>query len=249
MKIIYIPLTREQGASTILIDLLETSDLLQRLDSGTASLQSNSISAARKWSTSLVQSHFPKKWSGEEVLTDKSVLDAVLLIGQAYASLSKTVFFANESWTVPHTGKYYVLYQTPEYGVVTSATGNDGTTKLWDFAQRAPSNKDTMAIVNMNVLGVVPQSTRIQEGDIDVAMAAGFDGMVTDDVSGTSFSAPRIAWFLAAGETVRSAPLNLDHWGVNLFEQLHGMRSSNATGYEKLLFDPVKYVEMNAGTQ
>jgi hypothetical protein len=246
VRIIYLPLTREQGAGTILTDLLQTSDLLQRRADDEVALTRNIIRGSRNYAKDLVNQHFPARWSGEEVQTDKSLMDAVLLIGQAYAEESDTVFFASESWTVKRGGKYRVQYQNPQYGIVTSAAGNDGTTTLLDFAQRSANSKDTMAIINMTGAGVVAESTRLEERDIDATLAAGFDGLVTDDISGTSFSAPRVAWFLAAGEAVRNKALELDRWGRELHEQLKAMRDLRATAYQKLLFDPVRYIESQA---
>jgi hypothetical protein len=252
IRIIYVPLTREQGATTILSDLLQTSELLQRNIAGkNVTLNAAIINGSRKYASDLVKRSFPASWSGEEVNTDKSVMDAVLLIGQVYSERANTVFFANESWTVRHGEQYYVQYQTPQYGIVTSAAGNDGTTNLLDFAQRSASTRDTMAIINMTGNGVASQSTRIEERDLDNAIAAGFDGVVTDDISGTSFSSPRIAWFLAAGEAVRSKPLEQARWGIQLWQQLKAIRDQQATGYQKLLFDPVKYIgaQIAAGTK
>jgi len=51
-------------------------------------------------------------------------------------------------------------------------------------------------------------------------MAAGFNSAITDDISGTSFSAPRIAWFLAVGQAVRKKPLIVKQWGIDLLEAI-----------------------------
>lgn len=249
VQVVYVPLTREQGASTILTDLLQTSALLQRLTAGEGAVNDEIVRGTRAYARSLVAKYYPARWAGQEVRTDKSVMDAILLIGQAYAQQAQIVFFASESWTVEHGGKYYVQYQTPQYGMVTSAAGNDGTTKLLDFAQRSANNKDTMAIINMTGTGVDQTSTRLADQNVDVAMAAGFDGAVTDDISGTSFSAPRIAWFLAAGEAVRKKPLDVDQWTVDLWKQLVVLRVPDAAGNQKLLFDPVKYISALAAAQ
>jgi hypothetical protein len=249
IQLVYVPMTREQGASTILTDLLQTSALLQRLIAGEGTLNNTIIRGTRAYAGSLVRKYYPAQWSGQEVRTDKSLMDAILLIGQAYAEQENTVFFANESWTVEHGGKYYVQYQTPQYGMVTSAAGNDGTTNLLDFAQRSASAKDTMAVINMTGNGVDRTSTRLEDQNVDVAMAAGFDGLVTDDISGTSFSAPRIAWFLAAGEAVRTKPLLGKQWAIDLWKQLVLMRDPHATGNQKLLFDPVNYISVQAAGQ
>jgi hypothetical protein len=250
VRIVYVPLTREQGADSVLTDLLLTSTLLDRQSKEHVEINSKIIQGSRKEATDLVKNHFPEKWAGEEVQTDKSLLDAILSLGQAYAEASKTVFFVSESWTVRHPdwgGEYYVQYQNPQYGLVTAATGNDPNAPLLDFAQRSPNSKDTMAVINMTAAGVDPDSTLIEQRNIDESLAAGFDGYVTDDVFGTSFSAPRIAWFLAAGEAVRTQPLDLHYWGVDLSLMLKRLRDPNATGYQKLLFNPIRYIEAQAG--
>jgi hypothetical protein len=251
VRVVYVPLTREQGAESALTDLLQTRILLDRQSAEKVVIDDKIVNGSRKEAGAWVKKAFPEKWTGSEVVTEKSILDAVLMIGQAFAKISGTVFFANESWTVRHPdygGQYYVEYQTPEYGMVTAATGNDGSTNLLDFAQRSPSAKDTMAVLNISRAGVDRTSTRMEQENIDASMAAGFDGYVTNDVFGTSFSAPRIAWFLAAGEAVRAKPVNLGQWAIGLQEILKKLRDPVATDYQKLLFNPVAYIERQAGT-
>jgi hypothetical protein len=246
IRVVYVPMTREQGASTILTDLLQTSDLLQRRAGQDVAVDAETMSGARSHASALVEKHFPERWVGDEVLTDKSVMDAVLLIGQAYAEVAATVFLASESWTVDPGGKYRLLYDNPLFGVVTAAAGNDGSTQLLDFARRSINSTDTMAIINMTQTGIAPDSTHLETGDMDQAMAAGFDGMVTDDVHGTSFSAPRIAWLLAAGEVVRTQRLDRTHWGHDLQARLAAAREPAATGDQRLLFHPLRFIQEEA---
>jgi hypothetical protein len=247
VKLIYIPLTREQGANTILADLLQTSSLLQQLQSGAGQFDQATIDASRKAAEELVSTRFPAAWTSEQIVTDKSLLDAVLWIGRAYSQLNNTLFIANESWTVSTDGPYYVQYQAPQYGIVTAATGNDPNAKLMDFAQRSTSALDTMAIFSLNKVGVVePQSTMPVSNNLDLSIAAGFDGYVTDDIWGTSFAAPRVAWFLAAGEAVRIAPLDPNSWAGRLKTQIWNFHPDRS-GYSKLFFDPVWYVQTQAG--
>ncbi len=82
--------------------------------------------------------------------------------------------------------------------------------------------------------------------NLDLSIAAGFDGYVTDDIWGTSFAAPRVAWFLAAGEAVRVAPLDPSSWGGRLKAQIWNLHPDRS-GYPKLFFDPVWYVQTQAG--
>jgi hypothetical protein len=106
-----------------------------------------------------------------------------------------------------------------------------------------------MAVMNMASDGnVFSESTRVSESDFDLGIAAGFDGFVTDDISGTSFSAPRIAWFLAAGEAVRTRNLDLQRWAIELYLALKQLRDPTANHYQKLLFNPVRYIQAQAET-
>lgn len=105
-----------------------------------------------------------------------------------------------------------------------------------------------MAVLNMPRTGIDRCSTRMPESDIDNYLAAGFDGYITDDIWGTSFSAPRIAWFLAAGEAVRTKPfVDLGDWSADLPGVLRKLRDPAATGYEKLRFNPVRYIQEQSG--
>jgi hypothetical protein len=252
VRVLYIPMTREQGADGVLIDLLTTWTLLNAKAGQNAAVDKRKIDDTRKNVTDFVRKRnaFPTMWMGDEVVTDKSVLDAVLIVAQAYARITDTVFFVNESWTVRHPdygGTYHVDYHTPQFGLVTAAAGNDGRMTLLDFAQRAPSARDTMAVLNMKQAALDETSTRMPPDAIDASMAAAFDGYVTDSVSGTSFAAPRIAWFLAAGEAVRSKEIVLGDWGWQLLDTLQRLRKPQATNYEKLSFDPVRYIGTQAG--
>jgi hypothetical protein len=246
IRVAYLPLTREQEASRVLTDLLQTSEMLQRQTRSNGRMTPTMREESRVWARQFVSKYFPAKWEGEEVKTDKAILDAILAVLRIYAQSRQTVFFANQSWTVEHDGKYKVYYEAPEFGIVTSAAGNDRSTKLQDFAQRSLSTHDTMAIMSMTASEVAADSTLILEQDIHRALATGFDGRLDGDIHGTSFAAPRVAWFLAAGEAVRSAPLDLERWAFDLKDQIMRIRNPEAAGFLKLWFDPVKYLESAA---
>ena len=247
VRVAYVSMTREQDGGALLADLLATNDLLQRQTQSGGVPDDDRIAGSTTWARQFLEA-LPPRWVGDTVRTDKAVIDAVLGVARAYAEARLTVFFINESWTVDHKGKYKVFYEAPELGIVTSATGNDPTAALQDFALRSSSTNDTMAIMNMSAAGPARDSSLIPSQDLDEAMALGFDGTVTDDINGTSeihgtsFAAPRVAWFLAAGEAVRHDALYQDRWAIDLKRQLQGMRNPQAAGYDKLLFDPVQYI-------
>ena len=57
------------------------------------------------------------------------------------------------------------------------------------------------------------------------------------------FAAPRVAWFLAAGEAVRQqSPVDHERWAPDLKTLLLNSRDPQTTGYNRLRFEPVRYI-------
>lgn len=249
IKVVYVPMTREQGAAPVLTDILETAYLLQQVSTSNATINRSIVAAARAQAASVVAKHFPDKWVGDEVETDKSIMEGILLVGNKYAEVEQSLIFVNESWTVNHE-QYFVNFPSPLDGNVVAATGNadeNVNIPLRDFAQRSLQNRDTIAVLNMQQSALICHSSRIDKRDLDTSLAIGFDGQVTVtmDVCGTSFSAPRVGWILAAGEVV-STNVDPHRWGNDLHDCLLKLRPSDAQGYGKLNLDPVRYVNAMA---
>jgi hypothetical protein len=252
IKIVYVPLTKEQNSDGILIDLLQTEWLRNYINYSDAKhpLSSDVRRRSKNAATDTVRHSFPDKWSGITVETDKSVLDAILDLGDFWARKNNTVFFVSESWTVPH-GQYHVYYPSPLSGVVLSAVGNSGeniTTNQREFADRSADHKDTIAILNLRPgQGLLCGSSFIDPRDVDSAMAVGFDGEILGDtLCGTSFAAPRIAWFLALDEATRKTALDPNRWELILGNRLLKARDPQASGFNKLWFDPTIFLTTTA---
>jgi len=82
-------------------------------------------------------------------------------------------------------------------------------------------------------LGVC-SSSYIDERDIDAAMAIAFDGRISADLCGTSFAAPRVAWILAADESMRKQAIQPQRWSIELQKRLVALRDPNSQKYDKL---------------
>jgi len=213
-------------------------------------LSPETIRQARSTAKKTVQKSYPQKWGGTEVETDKSILDAILDLGDLYAKNNNTVFFVNESWTAAHD-EYQVFYPSSLNGVVLAAVGNASeniTSEQRDFADRSTSHKDTIAIMNLRPgTGLLCGSSFIDSRDVDTTMAIAFDGeIVGNTVCGTSFSSPRVAWLLAADEAIRKTKLDSVRWELVLSERLLKARNPEAAGYNKLWFDPIVFFRMVA---
>ena len=237
VKVVYIPLTQEQGASDLLDLLLETSYLLMyQVEHSGAPIDKTVVRTAKQNADGVVGT-LQKTWVGDSVNTDKALLDAVLWVGTAWAELNKTGFVVNESWTVTHE-QYFVNYIAPPEGIVIAAAGNLGqniNSALVDFSQRCSTSIDTLAVMNLRPgEGLLCCSSKIDPRNIPDAMAAGFDGEVSGtscaEACGTSFAAPRVAWIIAAGETLRTGAYDPSRWGIDVKSRLLGARRPDMQG-------------------
>ncbi len=247
IKVIYVPLTQEQGAVPLLRALVQTSYLLQWMGAHQVppdpELLDRSLKEAQK-----VTDNLPSSWQGEEVKTDKAIVDAILWIGKTYATLTGTAYLVNESWTVDHD-EYLVNYDSPLNGIVVAAAGNASNSvndlQLVDFAQRCIVNKDTLAILNLDSNGPACGSSWVDEHHLADAFAVGYDGKVSANVCGTSFASPRVAWLLAAAEVARTTPVDLQYWGLETHKRLVSLRNPSASPpWLTLRVDPVSVVKL-----
>jgi hypothetical protein len=247
VKIIYVPMTREQDGGSVITDFLQTSYLYEWENMKHVLPPNDVLKISRQFAEDAVSKKFPTQWSGDEVTTDKSLLDAVMLLSDEYADMRNTFLFINESWTVSHK-EYYIRWPAPLHGAVLAATGNSESNvsdPMLDFADRSTLARDTIAVMNLDpVAGTVCSSSFIDEGDIDTAMAIGYDGTISADICGTSFAAPRVAWVLAADEATRKLPVKPQKWSATLQARLSSIRDPNSKKYLRLWLRPGRLLSL-----
>lgn len=261
IKIIYVPLIKEQSASRILEEMITIYYVAINLSTGLGEVApSESFVKARRDEARDSIKGLPKNWGKIDgnVKTNKNVVEALLWVANLYAlqqarlnnmEENATAIFINESWTVPQ-GRLYVNYPSSFWGLVVAAVGNKNINvnkNGIEFAQRCLDNKDTIAIMNMNKSGEIQSESSVVDSSPDAikhVMAVGFDGSINKDASATSFAAPRVAWFLAASEVVRKEKIERHEWKVKLFEKLKGIRP-DGNGLSTLWFDPIKFLGIN----
>jgi len=252
IKVIYMPLTREQGAAPLLEALIATAYLVDLRIARPSIIKpgQTEIDQAAKFAKAVVD-QVPSVWPEKQrqVRTDKAVLQSAMRVLNWFAEEKATdvSFFLNESWTVKHD-EYYVAFPAPMRGAVLAATGNDNEqvhVDLWEFSQRCIGNTDTIAIMNYDANGPICKTGLIDAAGVDDALAVGFDGRVSAascDGGGTSISTPRVGWLLAVGEAVRVKRFNPKRWGLDALKALKAVRSE--VSLKGLLFDPVKFLDL-----
>lgn len=251
IQVVFVPLTKAQGAGPVIEEIIKTHYLLDVFEAagGSASPTADDVKKAASNAATIMR-NIPDNWLATEpsVRTDKFLMDAYLRLLNHYAQYSSTkTFFFNESWTAPNQ-RYTVYHPDPLRGAVVAASGNenenlsDGTV---DFAQRSIRHSDTIAVMNIDEAGVACDSGRVNLQDLPNTFIVGFDGRVSAGDcanSGTSFAAPRVAWLFAAAETIRKTPLSYTSWGNTQRDYIRSLRAANG-GIEGTKLDPVAFLK------
>jgi len=252
VRVVYMPLTKEQGARPMLIELLQLNYLYNLAFKSRFSTAPTGVDVkrAREAAEAVVDGTIPAVWSGQEVKTDKAVIDAILALGKSFAESKQGAFFVNESWTT-HSEAFQVYYPSPLRGLVVAAVGNSNEDVIHafrDFASRSLLHKDTVAVLNTDASGTRLCCTSVLAPGVEnETFAVGFDGRVTsatcDGGCGTSFASPRVAWLLGASESLRMTTLDAATWQLTEFQRLRGLRDATKTGLGTFWLGPLQIIK------
>ncbi|MBL9166270.1 MAG: LysM peptidoglycan-binding domain-containing protein [Verrucomicrobiales bacterium] len=220
VEVVYLPLINEQGADSLLIEMIQLSLLL-----GDSSTQA----PLHKTTKALIKQRFekaeaivralPKTWNGNLIDSDIAVVKAPFDLLDYYGRSNKIFFAINHSWTTPHND-LKLLFPAPMNGVLVAAAGNESPKyNAFDhrtrqsFVYRSYAYPDTIGVLNVKRDGHLdPTSSDLYADRMEDSMVVGLDGDVTGDVTGTSFSAPRFAWLLALTESRRRNEIDALVW-------------------------------------
>jgi hypothetical protein len=147
------------------------------------------------------------------------------------------------SWTTPDQ---WFQPNVPEgfYGLFVAAAGNIPALNIYSdprqqFAARSKSPGDVLAVMNTDENGSPVCDSSVFGNDLTDVFGVAFPGYLgpapTD--CGTSFSAPRVAWLIAAREAVKDPPAAPADWQTALRRELLDHRT-NGAGYARARFVP-----------
>jgi hypothetical protein len=248
VDVLYLPLTIEQNAEQLVLELLHLSALLGRLQVPVGRLArpvpAEKIRLAEAEAKAVLP-YIPPNWKDREVKTDKALILAPLFVLGAYSSLDPDFrFFVNHSWTVKN---FAISALLPEFtaGILVAAAGNetfDVYLKEVQFASRCFNRNDVICVANCEwLVGRHQCSSYVVERETPLSQIGyvGFDGN-TGTETGTSFSSPRIGWLLAAADAIRTRPLDKQEWG-NWVKRI-AISSRKDSGPDKDFLVPTKLV-------
>lgn len=184
---------------------------------------------------------------GESVFFGSSiVLDAVWTLLEAHSLLTGTMAFVSASWTAkPLAVNWNMSPRLSGRVVAIGALGNDGrqmsSGNMMHLGYLSAETPYVLGASNVRRSGVRMCRTAYMHADLSDRVL-GFPGVVDGGTCGTSFTAPRIAWFLALWETMRpddsawSAPLLGKR--IERFRQRQGNRAFDPLAFYQFLLQP-----------
>jgi hypothetical protein len=252
IRVVYVPMSKEQGAVSLLREMVEVADTVRRIvsrfrrDDLPTTVPPDIVNNAKKFAAD-VMPRVPDAITGEITETDKAVLESTIILAAEAARLARTFHIVNESWVVATD---VVRYEQPSnpMGLIVAAAGNDGVNinlKEVDFAHRSSSGGSFLAVMNVDRNGdPVCGSSSIDLSLLDSSSAIGFSGAIAGR-SATSYAAPRVGWLLAAAEAVRPNPVEPGLWPGQVQARIKSTRAAmTPTSLRVLLGDPIKLVRL-----
>lgn len=252
VDVIYVPLSVDQNAGPLLEELLTLNELIRILDEFDHPPAQDIINDAQSTAKRIV-GNLPKTLSpGLVVSSDKAIVEALFTVLNFVSEKTGKHFVVNESWTVTTSVPKFQPHGA-NGTIVTAAVGNVAHRNIIrekvDFARRCLTDKDVIAVMNTSAQGN-PQcdTSELDLNDLELSNVVGYEGTLLSGESGTSFASPRVAWFLALGEAMRSSAITFDAWVSRLGLRLRNIRKQG-TGFERVSFDPIKYLQIAATEQ
>jgi hypothetical protein len=101
-----------------------------------------------------------------------------------------------------------------------------------------------IAVMNMDASGSLQCDSSVVGGSFSSTRAVGFDGRIPDDC-GTSFAAPRVAWLIAAGESLRKSEISESLWAQHVSDTVRASRKGGV-GRSAFALDPLRLLSLSA---
>jgi LysM repeat protein len=211
VKVIYVPLFTEQtGAKDLLGEIIFVNLLghykQEDLENPVPAQKLQVLTEQAVNVRNQILQSLPAYSSNQPTDTDEAVVTGLLNFAQWYAQISGEPFFLNTSWVVK---QYEFTFGPPPglLGATLAAVGDNPGTDIFatnvllaSHASAFPG--DVIAIMNNHPDGSRGNCTSYWTATgQDPVYGLSYDGFLANNVCGTSFSAPRIAWMLALRET------------------------------------------------
>jgi hypothetical protein len=240
VDVVYIPLfTAQSGSAEILREIFEINFIAKATKGRCEDPVPQDIRTAARESARTVLKKLDQARDLDLLQSNQLVLESVHRFARILTDQRGGVFFLNMSWTTPNFE--FEPYLSPDaYGIGVVAAGNDGDsvgTTVYQtkrqFVLRSKLPGDFIGVMNIDANGRSTCNSSLLEVDSSVYGVA-FPGSISSTECGTSFSAPRVAWLLAARESLRPRNARVDIWLTDLQKEIRMHRDPEASGFNRI---------------
>jgi hypothetical protein len=251
VKVVYVPLTRDQGADDILQELFEIDYIGLRMaqenkdrpEDVAASIRDGIVNDAKGHARQLVAQLPPA--AASHLPIDGGLMSALLETASLDAAAVRRPFFVNASWWSPDR-TVRIVWPSASLGFIVAAAGNEQSPDIENpmilLAGLSRENARILAVLALDTAGRPACCTSQVNYARNPVSAAGYYSGIPAPRCGSSTAAPRVAWVLAARDTLSAGPIHdPQRWFADIKDRLRRIRPSRPMP-EALLFDPVQYL-------
>ncbi len=260
VTVVYVPLSKLQNSEPYLVELLTLFEIIGNAQS--KHVTPDQYRVAQDAAREVIASTVPQNINGASLNTEEDILIALWTVaGKAFTEQEDNAFFVNESWTaLPNTP--LEGHPGQPRGLAVVAAGNvdhamfDVSPNNVDFAEKAVTSMNVLSVMNVESVALGDLScgsSTVSPDNLQVTQVVGYDGDVgpsdkvesgvRQEICGTSFAAPRVAWMLALDEATRQKHIGDNRsWIVGLHQKLMGVHKTDERPWQDILFRPEIYL-------
>jgi hypothetical protein len=239
----FLPLfARDKGAAEILHQLIEINHLILNLRPPYyGEIPSSLRTAAKELAETVIRSVQAESDTSKAMRSDVAVVQSALSFCAYFNQATQRPCFVSLSWTTPNDW-FKVNFPSDFQGLFVAAAGNQGSaTNIYvaqhQFAARSTWDGHFLAVMNIDESGQPACDSSVFGSDLTGVFGVAFSGAQGPNDCGTSYSAPRVAWLIAAREAIRARPDPAYMWNPRIQQEFKGLRNG-VTGYERIRFVP-----------
>ncbi|CAJ8624773.1 Uncharacterised protein [Burkholderia pseudomallei] len=242
VSVIFLPLFNEEPVAAELFTQLIEMDLDAKHMAallGFDAVPPDVVKGNRKIAEQIVKA-ISSKASDAPPETDQALIAAMLTFCELYSNSVKQPYVLNMSWTTPNM-EFPIEIPEDGFGIDVVAAGNEGDSRGTtvyqlnrQFASRSLTPPgDMLAVMNIRDDGTPDCMSSLLVTDREL-LGFSFPGRLSDTKCGTSFSAPRVAWLIAAHEAMTPQPQDVSSWKSDLYKKLISIRDLSSKNYNKI---------------
>lgn len=225
----YLPLAPLRGADSVLVDLVATYYAVRRVEMRPGSVPNDSL--ARSDAIRVIGS-IPPTFTRDvtPVLRgSRVILDALLFVLDRNSRQTGVPYVLNTSWVLKEPLSVLPQVYEPPRGLIVAATGNfdeDVVVARRDLTRWSLNSRYVLSVENYNAqMRRTCQSSRVPAGSeaVELSRVVAFPGARTNTGRyrcGTSFSAPRVGWAIAAKLAAQGHISAWDLWMDSLWREI-----------------------------